>query len=189
VDDDSYLRTLCRATVREWAAVRHALIDGPRALLGKRDGHVYSHRLEEEIRKARGKSEQAKAAVEERERKRRSTPDERTMIERSSEDHLLRGRGKTEIQKEEDPSSNGSSGSSGIDLRNFQPLWRRKQFQYKLDKINEWIEDVKSRRKLFPGDDDFAVAFKLRWSMTYPYWTAQSESHQVYFGAMARGAA
>lgn len=57
VDDDAYLRALCRATSAEWAEIRNALIDGGRALLSKRDGHIYSPRLEAEIRKAQKKAE------------------------------------------------------------------------------------------------------------------------------------
>ena len=54
VDDDQYLRALCRASEREWQNIRHTLIDGPKALLGKRNGHVYSERMETEIRRAQG---------------------------------------------------------------------------------------------------------------------------------------
>jgi uncharacterized protein YdaU (DUF1376 family) len=52
VDDDVYLQAVCQASEKEWLITRRVLIDGPRALLQKREGHIFSERLEQEIRKA-----------------------------------------------------------------------------------------------------------------------------------------
>jgi uncharacterized protein YdaU (DUF1376 family) len=86
VDDDLYLRRLCKASAEEWKEIRWTLIDGPRALLKKRGRSISSPKLTEEIEKARVKSRQAREAVGRRERIKRSADDDRTINGRSSDD-------------------------------------------------------------------------------------------------------
>lgn len=63
VDDDDLLARVVQRTPEEWKGMRRVLIDGARPLLKKRGNRIYSRRLGREIRKARSKSKQAKAAA------------------------------------------------------------------------------------------------------------------------------
>jgi hypothetical protein len=92
------------------------------------------------------------------------------------------------------PPRSGGSGGNGEENRDrnrsgWQPVWTQKAFQYRVDKVQDFVKRAKSHDKIGPGDEDFDAAFFGAFSMTWDYWTAQSEAHQAYFGAMARGAA
>lgn len=77
-DDDDYLRAVSRASREEWPSIRRSLIDGAKPLLRKhRGGWVSQPRLTKEIRTAQEKSAKARVAVDERERIRRSSDDDR----------------------------------------------------------------------------------------------------------------
>jgi uncharacterized protein YdaU (DUF1376 family) len=92
------------------------------------------------------------------------------------------------------PPRSGGSGGIGEENRDrnrsgWQPVWTQKAFQYRVDKVQDFVKRAKSHDKIGPGDEDFDAAFFGAFSMTWDYWTAQSEAHQAHFGALARGAA
>lgn len=90
------------------------------------------------------------------------------------------------------PSRSGGGGSNGSDRRDrsgWEPVWTQRAFQYRVDKIRDFVKRAKSHDKIGPGDEDFDAAFQNEFGMTWDYWTAQSDAHASHFGAMARGAA
>jgi hypothetical protein len=80
------------------------------------------------------------------------------------------------------PSRSGRGGGEKDDHddRDRFPLWTHRQFQFKADKIAEWIDRQRAKR-LVPGDEDFDTAFVATWGMSYDYWIEQRDRHEQHF--------
>lgn len=77
---------------------------------------------------------------------------------------------------------NGSDGDgSGDCLRpGWTPPWSERQFQYKADKIAQWVKH-KVDRGVLPETDDFAVEFEAEWGMSYDRWMALRPACESFF--------
>jgi uncharacterized protein YdaU (DUF1376 family) len=115
-DDDEYLRELCRASADEWSDIRKTLIDGPRALLTKRGGWLYSSRLTKEIEKARVKSQKNREAAEKRWQSERNADAMQTQSERNASGIAIRREEnrEEENQKKKNPSDSKKKNSKAL---------------------------------------------------------------------------
>jgi len=62
-DDDTYLSAVVGVSAAKWKEFRAVLVDGPKAVLTVRNGRIYQKRLSIELKRARTKSDKARAAA------------------------------------------------------------------------------------------------------------------------------
>lgn len=86
------------------------------------------------------------------------------------------------VSKEEPNPSLVGGGSGGNGHRNHDaPLWTQRAFQYKADKIADFIKRAKRVDRTGPGEADFDVAFENEFQMTYERWIEEREWHEAHF--------
>jgi hypothetical protein len=59
------------------------------------------------------------------------------------------------------------------------PLWNHKQFQYKVDKISEWVEEARKRGSV--DGETFEVLFLETFGMTFDYWIGERNFHLAFY--------
>jgi hypothetical protein len=63
-----------------------------------------------------------------------------------------------------------------------EPLWSQKAFQYRVDKIAEWIQaQARGRNGTGPGELDFESRFLNVWQMSFEYWLVERDWHLAYW--------
>lgn len=77
-----------------------------------------------------------------------------------------------------------SGNTSGHDHNGRFALWSQRQFQYKADKISQWVESQKAGGT-GPGEEDFESLFLETWSMSWEYWLTERDWHLEFFGTVA----
>lgn len=60
------------------------------------------------------------------------------------------------------------------------PPWTERQFQYKADKIAEWVK-AKSSLGTLPETDDFNIEFEAEWGMSYDRWLELRPKCEAFF--------
>lgn len=173
VDDELLLVGIARCSREEWPAIRHALIDGPMAMLEKPDGAegwLFSPKLAEEIHKAKKKSAQARKAVAERERKRSARS--------SDDDHPFSGgpSSKRESKRKKQPSETtsppvrereSSTTRAGAEPDSRLPMDER-AYTARCREIAAWKKTLP--RVIVENEAAYAAEFYREYGMSDDYW-------------------